>query len=248
MDRKQLKSTGVAARGYGNALFLDEGDDVEPDAVVFTPLDGAWTVFATDPAGAPIETTRRSFATDSDAFDYMHQCLRDQLTARRAVRQAAVAKTARPKRSLVAQYRELGLTGLLMTVAWIATALGWLWVSPFTYTRADTYRIGVTSSDVGEHIFDLQQGLPVVGVAYSLAAVNMAEHWSLGRHEGGQQLRRSLSTACATAMFAAIAVVCMTIRSGEIENPLYWLPPVAALLSALGVALGLAALRSRANA
>lgn len=248
MDRKQLKSMGVAARGYGNALFLDEGDAVEPDAVVFTPQAGAWTVFATDPVGAPIEPTRRSFATDSEAFDYMHQCLRDQLTARRATRQAAVAKTARPRPSLLALYRELGLTGFLMTVAWTATALGWLWVSPFTYTRADTYRIGVTSSDRGEYIFDLQHGLPVVAVVYSLAVVNMAEHWSLARHQGGRQLRRSISTALGTALFAAVALTCMLIRSGEIENPLYWLPPLLALFSALGVALGLAAFRVRQSA
>lgn len=246
MDRKQLKSMGVAARGYGNALFLDEGDDVAPDAVVFTPSAGAWTVFATDPVGAPIEPTRRSFATDSEAFDYMHQCLRDQLTARRAGRQSAVAETARPR--LFALYREMGLAGVLMTVAWIATALGWLWVSPFTYTRTDTFRIGVTSSDVGEHIFDLQLGLPVMAASYCLAIVNMAEHWSLGRHEGGRQLRRSLSIALATAMFAAVALGCMAIRSGEIENPLYWLPPLVALFSALGVALGLAAFRSRHSA
>lgn len=246
MDRKQLKSKGIAAAGYGNALFLDEGDEVRADAVVFTPLDGAWTVYATDAVAAPIETTRRSFASDSEAFDYMYQCLRDQLTARRAARTArAEAEQAQPRPSLFAAYRTMGLTGVLMVVAWITTAFGWLWISPFTYTRADTFKIGVSTDQVGEFIFDASSGLPVVALCYSLAVVNMAEQWSLGRHDGGHQARRAIGTAAGTAMFAAVALVCMLIRSDEVENPLYWVPPFLALVSGTAVALGLFA--SRAN-
>ncbi|WP_456695564.1 hypothetical protein [Aeromicrobium sp. P5_D10] len=245
MDRKQLKSKGIAASGYGNALFLDEGDEVRADAVVFTPLDGAWTVYATDVAAAPIEATRRSFATDSEAFDYMCQCLRDQLTARRAARTArAEAERARPKPSLFAAYRTMGLTGVLMVVAWITTALGWLWISPFTYTRADTFKIGVSTDQIGEFIFDASSGLPVVALCYSLAVVNMAEQWSLGRHDGGRLARRAIGTAAGTALFATLALVCMLIRSDEVENPLYWIPPFLALVSGTAVALGLAVTRT----
>ncbi|MFI5427521.1 hypothetical protein [Aeromicrobium sp. UC242_57] len=242
MDRKQLKSSGIAAAGYGNALFLDEGDEVKANAVVFTPLDGAWTVFATDETAAPIETTRRSFASDSEAFDYMHQCLREQMTARRARRTAQVeAEAARPRPSLFEAYRTMGLTGVLMVVAWIATAIGWLWISPFTYSRADTFRIGVSTDQQGEFIFDAQSGIRVVAVCYSLAVVNMAEQWSLGRHDGGRLARRAIGTAAGTALFSAIALICMVIRSDEIENLLYWIPPTLALFSGIAVALGLAA-------
>lgn len=245
MDRKQLKSMGVAAPGYGNARFLDEGDDAQADAVVFTPRDGAWTVYATDEAAAPIEATRRSFDTDSEAFDYMHQCLRERVTARRAAADtAAEAVAARPRQSLFAAYREIGVTGVATTLVGIATALGWLWISPFTYTRDDTWKIGVTSDDRGTFIFDAESGLIVVAVCYSLAVINMAEQWSLGRHDDGRLGRRAPGTAGVTALFSTLALVCMFIRSDEIENPLYWVPPVLALLSATAVALSLAASRT----
>ena len=244
MDRKQLKSMGVAAPGYGNACFLDEGDDAQPDAVVFTPLGGAWTVYATDESAAPIEATRRSFATDAEACDYMHQCLRDRVTARRAAANAvAEAEAARPRQDLFTAYRQIGVTGVATTLVWIATALGWLWISPFTYTRDDTRKLGITSDDRSTFIFDAESGLIVVAVCYSLATINMAEQWSRGRHDDGRLGRRALGAAGGTALFATVALVCMFIRSDEIENPLYWIPPLLALLSATAVALSLAASR-----
>lgn len=247
MDRKELKSKGVAARGYGKALFLDEGDDVEPDAVVFTPHAGALAVFATDGAGTLIETTRRLFATDSEAFDYMHQCLREQIAARRAARTAQThTEAARPRPSLLAMYRQMGPTGVLTVHASIAAAWGWLWISPLTWTREDQFKL--YSGEPGSYIVDSDSGLWVVAACYSFAALNMAEQWSLGRHDGGRLARRAMGTALVTAVFSCLAVVCMAIRSDEIENPLFWLPATLALLSGIAVGLGLFASRARTNA
>ncbi|WP_370616972.1 hypothetical protein [Mumia sp. Pv 4-285] len=229
MDRRQLKARPVAARGYGNACFLDEGDAARADAVVFAPFDGAWTVYATDEAAVPIEATLRTFGTDSEAFDYMYQCLRDKVAARRAVVSARVeADAAEEARSgdpeqmvyrtlrLLDSYRELGLVGTLTTLAFLATAVGWLGILP---------------------VRDDARWLPVVAVCYSLAVVNMAAQWWLGRHDDGRLGRRASGTAVGTALFSTVAVVCMTIRAGDVENPLYWLPPVLALLSSITVAI-----------
>jgi hypothetical protein len=244
MDRKGLKSKGVAARGYGNALFLDEGDDVEPDAVVFTPHAGAWTVFATDGTGTLIETTRRSFATDSEAFDYMHQCLREQIASRRAARTAQrQAEATRPRPSLVSMYRQMGLTGVLTVLASIATAWGWLWMSPFTWSSEDRFKL--YAGERGSYIFDADSGVWVVAACYVLATINMGEQWSLGRHDGGRLARRSIGVALGTAVFSSIALVCMTIRSDEIGSPLFWLPPGLALVSSVAVGLGLLAAHYR---
>lgn len=252
MDRRTLKSMGVAARGYGNARFADEGDAVQADAVMFARIDGAPTVYATDDAAVPIESTRRSFGTDAEAFDYMYQCLRDRVAARRTAAVATVeaqeVQAARTRPSLFAMYRQMGVTGITRTLVWIATALGWLWISPFTYTRDDSFKLYAATDDIGAYIFDADTGLVVVAACYSLAVVNMVEQWSVGRHDPGRLGRRALPTAGGTALFAAVALACMTIRSDEIENPLYWLPPVLALLSGVAVALSLFASRSRSNA
>lgn len=248
MDRKQLKSMGVAARGYGNALFLDEGDEVQPDAVVFTRTAGAGTVFATDESGAPIEATLRTFTSDAEAFDYMYACLRDRVAARRAASTTKVAsveaEAERTRPSLLEMYQRLGVTGVATTLVGIATALGWLWISPFVYTREDTFKLYASTADQGEFIFPADTGLVVVAVCYLLATVNMAEQWSLGRHDSDRLGRRALGTAVGTAIFAALALFCMALRSDEIENPLYWLPPVLALVSGVTVAVALFASRS----
>ncbi|MFC5677687.1 hypothetical protein [Aeromicrobium endophyticum] len=246
MDRAELKSKGVAARGYGTALFLDESDDVEPDAVVFTPHAGAWTVFATDGAAAVIETTRRSFTTDAEAFDYMHQCLREQIAARRAERVAQTqAEGAKPLPSLLSMYRKMDPTGVLTVLASIATTWGWLWISPLTYTREDEFKL--YSGERGSYIFDADTGVWVVAACYGLAALNMSEQWSLGRHDGGRLVRRSIGIALGTTVFSSLALVCMSIRSDEIGSPLFWLPPVLALASSVAVALGLLAIRPPAT-
>ncbi|KAA1424810.1 hypothetical protein FE697_002525 [Mumia zhuanghuii] len=235
MDRKQLKSRRVAAQGYGNACFLDEGDETRADAVVFTPLDGAWTVFATDAAAAPIEATRRSFATDSEALDYMYRCLRDKVEARHAEVSARVdadaateARKGDPEQMvlrtlrLLDAYRGLGLAGVLTTLAFLATAVGWIGIAPFT---------------------DAEKGLPFVAVCYSLATANVVAQWWRGRHVAGRRARRALRTAVGTALFAVVALVCMVIRLSDIENPLFWLPPALALLTSAAVAIALSAAR-----
>ena len=247
MDRKELKSKGVAARGYGTALFLDEGDDVEPDAVVFTPHDGAWTVFATDGEGTLIESTRRTFATDAEAFDYMHRCLREQIASRRAARTAQrQTEAATPRPSLFSMYRQMGLTGVLTVLASIATAWGWLWISPFTWTSED--RFALYAGDRGSYIFDAGSGVWVVTACYLLATVNMGEQWSLGRHDAGRLARRSIGVALGTAVFSTVALICMTIRADEIGSPLFWLSPSLALTSSLVVGLGLFATTARSPA
>ncbi|WP_229051473.1 hypothetical protein [Aeromicrobium sp. Leaf350] len=249
MDRRQLKSMGVAAPGYGNAFFMDEGDAARADGVAFARIAGVATVFATDSSAAPIEATQRSFATDAEAFDYMFRCLRDSVAARRATTETVVEATekaaAQQRPSLHERYRDLGLSGVTATLVWIATALGWLWISPFTYTRDDMVGLAVNGSRVGDYIFDADTGLVVVAVCYSLAVVHMADQWSLGRRDPGQVGRRALGTAIGTAVFSALALACMAIRSDEIDNPLYWLPPALALLSAGVVAVSLTASRTK---
>ncbi len=250
MDRRQLKSMGVAAPGYGNARFLDEGDEVEPDAVVFTRSDGTATgltstVFATDAAGAPVEATRRTFADDSAAHDYMFQCLRESVAARRSATVAAAEVTenqaALSRPTLVESYRRLGVSGVATTLAGIATALGWLWISPFVYTVDDTFKLYASGSDRGSYIFDADYGLVVVAVCYLVATVNVVDQWLSGR---GRALRRRLGTCLGTAFFAALALACMAIRHDEITNPLAWAPPVLALLSGLVASVALFARRA----
>lgn len=232
MDRGQLKSLGVAAADRGNALFLDEGDKPEPYAVVFEPLDGTYAVYSTDHAGTPVAATRRTFGTDAEAFDAMYERLREQADAR-------------PRPSLVDAYRWIGIMGTLTTLIWIATALGWLWISPFTSTADETRKFTGDSGDRGEFIFPADTGLPVVAICYSLAIVNVAVQWSLGRHCRGAARRRALQTAVGTAFFAAVALVCMAIRSSEIEDLFFWFPPVLALVGGVVVALALMASRDQ---
>ncbi|WP_193611069.1 hypothetical protein [Nocardioides lijunqiniae] len=247
MDRIQVKSLGVAAPGYGNALFLDEGDEVRANAVVFAPLNGAWTVYATDGDAAPIEGTRRSFDRQPEAFDHMAQCLRDRVS----VRQVPHPRPSRPSaaqqwRQLLESYRELGVVGVLTGLASLATALGWLWMSPVTYTFADARKVGVSRDEVGTYVFDdAGTGLVVVAACYSLAVLHMVLLWWRDRHADGDGLRRSLRTAGSTALFATVALGCLLWRADEVGPALYYLPPVLALLSALAVAYALAARRAR---
>ncbi|WP_193606804.1 hypothetical protein [Nocardioides lijunqiniae] len=251
MDRIQVKSLGVAAPGYGNALFLDEGDEVRANAVVFAPLNGAWTVYATDGDAAPIEETRRSFDRQPEAFDHMAQCLRDRVSVRQVPHPRPSSSPTRPTtaqqwRQLLESYRELGVGGALMGLSSLATALGWLWMSPVTYTFADARKVGVSRDEVGTYVFDdAGTGLVVVAACYSLAVLHMALLWRRGRHADGDGLRRSLRTAGGTALFATVALGCLLWRADEVEPALYYLPPVLALLSALAVAFALAARRAR---
>lgn len=260
MDRKQLKSRPIAGRGYGNACFLDEGDEARADAVVFTPYEGAWMVYATDEAAAPVEATRRSFATDVEAFDYMYACLREKVAGRhtevRARVEDAAAEEARrgdPEQMvyrtlrLADSYREMGVVRTLTTIASVLTAVGWIAVAPFTYTRDDTRAFGVDDDQRGSFIFGAETGLMIVAVCYSIAVVNVLAQWWMSRRGDERVRRRALRTAGATALFSTVTLVCMLIRAGEVDNPLYWIPPVAALLSATAAAVSLLARRQVAT-
>ncbi|NYG59310.1 hypothetical protein BJ980_002233 [Nocardioides daedukensis] len=242
MNRAQLKSMGVAAPGYGNALFLDEGDDPQADAVVFDPLQGTSTVYATDAAAEPVEESRRSFSTESEALDHMYQALRDKVSARQATlderreeADAVEAQRHHPEQILRRSFhvfegwRELGPVGILTTIVSLLTAVGWVLVSPFTYTREDALMLYAGQDERGSYIFDAESWLPVVAVIYGLAVLHMAWQWRWGR--------RALRAAGGTALFASVALVCMLIRSSEIEPWLYWLPPLLALLSAVTVVI-----------
>lgn len=241
MNREQLKELGVAAADRGNARFLDEGDVVDTGAVVFAPLDGVFTVYTTDMSGRPVERTRRSFTSDSDALDYMYDCLRERVSER-------ARPNANSAANLIAAYRQIGFTGALTSILLIATAVGWLWISPFIYTRADTLKPTISSDERGEFVFDAESGLPVVAICYTLAVLNMWLQWSLGRHDTGSIRRRSVGVAIGTAAFSVVALVCMFIRSGEIENPFFWFPPLLALGGALAVMLILGVPRARSGA
>ncbi|HXH33565.1 MAG TPA: hypothetical protein VNJ54_04030 [Plantibacter sp.] len=234
MNREQLKSLGVAAAGRGNALFLDEHHEAGPDAVVFAPRADVFTVYATDRTATPIERTRRSFGTDAAAFDYMYECLKERADTRRGP-------------GLIASYRRIGVRGVASALVWIATAVGWLWISPFTYTADDMRKWTADSDRLGSFIFPAETGLPVVAVCYSLAAITMVVQWSQVRR-GAVSSRRALGTAAGTALFATIALVCMVIRAGEIEDLFFWFPPVLALAGAAAVVLAAAQARSRETA
>ncbi|MGK9146119.1 cytochrome d ubiquinol oxidase subunit II [Plantibacter flavus] len=235
MRREDLRSLGVAAPGAGNARFLDEGDASEANAVVFAPLDGAWTVYATDHRNEPVESTRQSFESDAAAFDYMYECLKLQKADR-----------VRPT-PLVGIYRGLGVAGVFSGICTLVTMFGWLWMSPFAYSWADTMKYSLSSDDRGKLIFPAESGLVVVAACYSLAAIHMVLQWSWGRRGDEAARRRAQSTAVGTAVFATLALVCMGIRSSQVSDLSFWFPPVIALGTALATALTMFARRPDAD-
>lgn len=230
MKREELRALGVAAADRGNARFLDEGDAVAPRSVVFASADGEWTVYTTDHTASPIETTRRTFSSQEAAFDDMYEQLREQSKQR-----------IRP--SIVDSYRRIGVLGTVTGVMWLVTGAGWLWMSPFTFSRAESRGTG-NSADRGTFIFPAETGLPVVAVCYGLAFLNVLLQWSIGRRDHGAARTRAMQVAGGTAFFAAVALVCMMIRAGEVEDLLFWFPPILALVVGLVVALALFAART----
>lgn len=219
MEREHLKALGVASPEKGNARFVDEGDDVQPHSVMFAPLDGGWTVYATDRLGRPFENTRRTFDAQTAAFDYMYECLK--------------AHQHRPRANLFEAYRSIGVVGVFMSIATLATMFGWLWISPFVYSRAEVRKLYVDSDQRGEFIFPADRGLVVVAVCYLLATANMLVQAAIARRNPARHRRRTLGNAGFTALFAILTLVFMFIRFGEVENPLFWLPPILALVASV---------------
>jgi hypothetical protein len=230
VKREELTALGVAAADRGNALFLDEGDTVAPQSVVFAPMDGGWTVYTTDHTSSPVETTRRWFTTEEAAFDDMYEQLREQ-------------STQRIQPSIVESFRRIGVLGTVTAVMWLVTGAGWLWMSPFTFSRAETRGTG-NSGDLGEFIFPAETGLPVVAACYSLAFINVLLQWGIGRRDHGAVRTRAVQIAGGTAFFAAVALVCMAIRAAEVDDLSFWFPPILAVVAGIVVSLALFAART----
>ncbi|ROR83261.1 hypothetical protein SAMN06295974_1328 [Plantibacter flavus] len=146
-------------------------------------------------------------------------------------------------RTLGESYRRIGVVGTVTGVMWLVTGAGWLWMSPFTFSRAETRGTG-DSGDRGAFIFPAETGLPVVAVCYSLAFLNVLMQWSIGRRDHGAARTRAMQVSGGTAFFATVALVCMMIRAGEVEDLLFWFPPILALVAGLVAALALFAART----